>query len=684
MPGAGQGTMDAPRRRTFFSWGAGSSLHILETSPQHQEPVATIYQWPGQDPLQRKLGNDALVLYEQGAAQAPGGGPSGLSDPQQAAQAMEYAAGIEACMDVGHLPATDAELDVLRLRAAWSLVSIFFVGSWRHQGRVVEPVVEWLRKHFAAVCSPQSASLELEVEFPLIIEAVQSGAIPEERPEYWKSVRTAVALGWQAMADELLASHSAFLKSRHGDEGATSDAQALDAVRTAILRMPRLSVGPEGSASGRATSAEELQGQLTGWTTVLQDLHGARDLWEQCSGDVVVHLRAIIGMLLGSQDIEGAVSDPLEVLAATLLHRNPLAMSHEIAGWLRRCGGDDGDECAWARHLLDACASGEREQVLRLCSERPGSEWLMVHVFPLLRGSGASKALSREIAGPSRCTQEELFVLRLVRAQAAAGQWAAAARYLLRCPVHGRDATLAVMRLVPARAVQRSAVLARTLAAHCRAHGLPEAAQVLGRTLAVAGVLRGAAGDAVEAMVDSQDAELFLCVVLRPLLSRAAGGAQDRALLASIREIDWALRSALAWRGVAEGGEFGPAAAEAAAALRGFRELVESAEQLGAGAGAAQKEAAARALVAALQAGSGRGVGLTGAVAGVLPRLKGVFGAEGGAGALGMRQLREVMRAVEEEAVREGGAAVDVGTRMALAEGLVRSHMKAEREAHAS
>jgi len=127
--------------KTWFCWGEGSSLHIVAGE---KEPTATIYQWPGQDPLQRKLSRDAQKLYETVASL-----PECTSADEHTHARAEYARRMEMCMDVDEIPNSDSEYNLLLLRTIWRLVSIFFVDEG--DDSVVESLVEWLHKHYAVI-----------------------------------------------------------------------------------------------------------------------------------------------------------------------------------------------------------------------------------------------------------------------------------------------------------------------------------------------------------------------------------------------------------------------------------------------------------------------------------------------------------------------------------------------------
>lgn len=108
----------------------------------------------------------------------------------------------------------------------------------------VKGLVSWLHRNYAALPHGEaSATARLSNLLPLLRrEAELPGAPVEQRPDFWPTLHSLIALGWIGTAIELLGFHSVWARERvrgQREELASAEVELLSALMALLRTLPR-------------------------------------------------------------------------------------------------------------------------------------------------------------------------------------------------------------------------------------------------------------------------------------------------------------------------------------------------------------------------------------------------------------------------------------------------------------
>eukprot|EP00958_Prasinococcus_capsulatus_P029474 scaffold7460_cov430-Prasinococcus_capsulatus_cf.AAC.2 len=518
--------------RLHFQWGTGNRLHLhhlLKPSAHAEEPPLDnegralraaaggqihLVTWAECSLSQRRVAYDTLpLLLRLAEEQSTDGTGEVLAESQQSSLSALQTYAYEASVALGRVvPGTaqenatedGAEVDhsLAKQRAVWELIDSVYVQ--RSASAVVTEVsaqpgacggglVSWLHRNYAALPHGEaSATARLSNLLPLLRrEAELPGAPVEQRPDFWPTLHSLIALGWIGTAIELLGFHSVWARERvrgQREELASAEVELLSALMALLRTLPRFL--PTGSPN-----QDSLVGRL--FTDSAAPFLRFRELWRgQCEqlkhNDILLSaacppetnegVRRALDILLGEENAINTVTEGwVEYMVANLLHRYPSAKAFSDVPVLAREALDaKGSKPKGIDDLLLAVFDLDVQEVVRLCYCQVGWEWMLAHVCPLLESAGpaARSCLRRPLLNTLGATQQsEVFMLQYANALATnPNLWEVAAEYMAMCPSVGRRAIHAFFQHLPMHGSQN---LGHKVVSWAQAHGLGGTAQGL-------------------------------------------------------------------------------------------------------------------------------------------------------------------------------------------------------------
>ncbi|KAH9301604.1 hypothetical protein KI387_013187, partial [Taxus chinensis] len=323
------------------------------------------------------------------------------------------------------------------LNAIWDLLEIFYVDkqslSW-----LPERLVDWLATYDRVL-----SKTEMTVHSRLLAIQVKLCKLktPEDDPDYWDGVASALALGWLDVAVNFLRMHGSYqldqLDNRQTENG------LVEAVAVLISKMPRMRPSLPASGLGQCFNLKpDFIKAWEKWRGQVAKLDCSA-FWNECDHhETMCGLKKLIQIMLGDIDTLAFVTCHwMELLISHLLYIRPFAMALEgMLSLSKKCIQLKSPGANKQFMVLILGIIGDDiEVVLAECSQI-FDPWLLSHMIELLTAKSfqAESLLRDENYNLGGISLEELH--RLVYAQVLSSHsftWQIAPIYLASCPRQG-------------------------------------------------------------------------------------------------------------------------------------------------------------------------------------------------------------------------------------------------------
>lgn len=323
------------------------------------------------------------------------------------------------------------------MKAVWDLLEIFYVDkqslSW-----FPERLVDWLCNYDRVLSRTE---MTLHSKLVALQQKLCKLQFPEDDPDYWDGVASALAVGWLDFVVNFLRMHGSYQLDQIDDR--ETENGLVEAVNVLISKMPRMRPSlPAGGLGQCFTLKPDFIKAWEKWRGQVAKLD-CSVFWNECNHQETMHgLKKLIWIMLGDIDaLDSVTCHWMELSISHFLYIRPFGMVLEgMLSLAQKCiqlKSPVGD-----KHIMElmlAIIGDDIEVIIAGCSQI-FDPWMLAHMIEMLTAKSpqAEFLLRNEKYTLGGISLEELY--RLVYAQVLSSHyftWQLAPIYLASCPRQG-------------------------------------------------------------------------------------------------------------------------------------------------------------------------------------------------------------------------------------------------------
>lgn len=323
------------------------------------------------------------------------------------------------------------------MKAVWDLLEIFYVDkqslSW-----FPERLVDWLCNYDRVLSRTE---MTLHSKLVALQQKLCKLQFPEDDPDYWDGVASALAVGWLDFVVNFLRMHGSYQLDQIDDR--ETENGLVEAVNVLISKMPRMRPSlPAGGLGQCFTLKPDFIKAWEKWRGQVAKLD-CSVFWNECNHQETMHgLKKLIRIMLGDIDaLDSVTCHWMELSISHFLYIRPFGMVLEgMLSLAQKCiqlKSPVGD-----KHIMElmlAIIGDDIEVIIAGCSQI-FDPWMLAHMIEMLTAKSpqAEFLLRNEKYTLGGISLEELY--RLVYAQVLSSHyftWQLAPIYLASCPRQG-------------------------------------------------------------------------------------------------------------------------------------------------------------------------------------------------------------------------------------------------------
>lgn len=323
------------------------------------------------------------------------------------------------------------------MKAVWDLLEIFYVDkqslSW-----FPERLVDWLCNYDRVLSRTE---MTLHSKLVALQQKLCKLQFPEDDPDYWDGVASALAVGWLDFVVNFLRMHGSYQLDQIDDR--ETENGLVEAVNVLISKMPRMRPSLAAGGLGQCfTLKPDFIKAWEKWRGQVAKLD-CSVFWNECNHQETMHgLKKLIRIMLGDIDaLDSVTCHWMELSISHFLYIRPFGMVLEgMLSLAQKCiqlKSPVGD-----KHIMElmlAIIGDDIEVIIAGCSQI-FDPWMLAHMIEMLTAKSpqAEFLLRNEKYTLGGISLEELY--RLVYAQVLSSHyftWQLAPIYLASCPRQG-------------------------------------------------------------------------------------------------------------------------------------------------------------------------------------------------------------------------------------------------------
>lgn len=323
------------------------------------------------------------------------------------------------------------------MKAVWDLLEIFYVDkqslSW-----FPERLVDWLCNYDRVLSRTE---MTLHSKLVALQQKLCKLQFPEDDPDYWDGVASALAVGWLDFVVNFLRMHGSYQLDQIDDR--ETENGLVEAVNVLISKMPRMRPSlPAGGLGQCFTLKPDFIKAWEKWRGQVAKLD-CSVFWSECNHQETMHgLKKLIRIMLGDIDaLDSVTCHWMELSISHFLYIRPFGMALEgMLNLAQKCiqlKSPVGD-----KHIMELMLAiiGDDIEVIIAGLSQIFDPWMLAHMIELLTAKSpqAEFLLRNEKYTLGGISLEELY--RLVYAQVLSSHsftWQIAPIYLASCPRQG-------------------------------------------------------------------------------------------------------------------------------------------------------------------------------------------------------------------------------------------------------
>lgn len=323
------------------------------------------------------------------------------------------------------------------MKAVWDLLEIFYVDkqslSW-----FPERLVDWLWNYDRVLSRTE---MTLHSKLIVLQQKLCKLQFPEDDPDYWDGVASALAVGWLEFVVNFLRMHGSYQLDQIDDR--ETENGLVEAVNVLISKMPRMRPSLPAGGLGQCFNLKpDFIKAWEKWRGQVAKLDCSA-FWSECNHQETMHgLKKLIRIMLGDIDaLASATCHWMELSISHFLYIRPFGMALEgMLSLAQKCiqlKSPIGDK--HITELMLGIIGDDIEVIIAGCSQL-FDPWMLAHMIELLTAKSpqAEVLLRSEKYNLGGISLEELY--RLVYAQVLSSHsftWQIAPIYLASCPRQG-------------------------------------------------------------------------------------------------------------------------------------------------------------------------------------------------------------------------------------------------------